>query len=135
MGKPLALIVDDHFDSAVIFSEALKWAGFDTEVAYSGEAALARLAALAPDVVVLDLCLPRVAGVDILRRIRDDPRLAKTLVVIATADTEAADALGYGAADVMLVKPIGFSQLRQVAAGLIPNVSKDVTCSRPDARA
>ncbi len=128
MGRPLALIVDDHFDSAFIFSEALKWAGFNTEVAYSGEAALAHLAASTPDLVVLDMCLPRVAGMDILRRIRDDARLVKTRVIIATADTEMADALDYGAADVVLVKPIGFSQLRQVAARLLP-VLQDAPCS------
>lgn len=122
MDKPLALIVDDHFDSAFIFSEALKWAGFNVEVTYSGEAALARLAAVTPDVVVLDMCLPNVAGVDILRRIRDDARLVKTRVVVVTADTEVARTLGYGEADVMLVKPIGFNQLRQVAAVLISGV-------------
>lgn len=119
MNKPLALIVDDHFDSAAIFSEALRWAGFETEIAYSGEAALARLAAVTPDVVVLDMCLPHVAGMDILRRIRDDARLLKTRVVIATADTEVAGALDYGAANVVLVKPIGFNQLRRVAAALV----------------
>ena len=128
MGRPLALVVDDHFDSAFIFSEALQRAGFDTEIAYSGEAALARLAASTPDLVVLDMCLPRVAGMDILRRIRDDARLARTRVIIATADTEVADTLDYCAADVVLVKPIGFSQLRQVAARLFPAL-QDVPCS------
>lgn len=114
------MIVDDHFDSAVIFSEALKWAGFDTEVAYSGEAALARLAAITPDVVVLDMCLPHVAGTDILGRIRHDARLARTRVVVVTADIEAAESLGYGEADMILVKPVGFTQLRRVAARLFP---------------
>ena len=118
MGRHSALIVDDHFDSAVIFSEALKWAGFETEVVYSGEAALARLAATAPDVVVLDMCLPRVAGADILRCIRADARLARTRVIVATADTQMADTLCCSEADVVLVKPIGFNQLRQVAASL-----------------
>lgn len=128
MGRPLALIVDDHFDSAFIFSEALRRAGFDTEIAYSGEDALARLAASTPALVVLDMCLPRVAGMDILRRIREDARLVKTRVVIATADTEVAGALDYGEADVVLVKPISFSQLRQVAARLLP-VLQDAPCS------
>lgn len=118
MDRPLALVVDDHFDSAFIFSEALKRVGFDTEVACSSEAALARLAAITPEVVVLDMCLPHVAGTDILRRIRHDARLVKTRVVVVTADTEMAESLGYGEADVILVKPVGFTQLRQVAARL-----------------
>jgi DNA-binding response OmpR family regulator len=125
MGKPLALIIDDHFDSGIIFSEALEWAGFEAEAVYSGEAALARLAVIVPDVVVLDMCLPRVAGTDILRRIRADARLAKTRVIIATADQWIADTLPYGEADVVLVKPIGFNQLLRVAASLVSGTRRD----------
>ncbi len=129
MGRPLALIVDDHFDSGVIFSEALRRAGFDSEVACSGEAALARLASIVPDVVVLDMCLPHVAGIEILRYIRNDTRLIETRVVVVTADTEAAKALDRSEADVILVKPVGFTQLRQVAARLL-SASKDTPCSQ-----
>jgi CheY-like chemotaxis protein len=125
MGKPFALIVDDHYDSGIIFSEALEWAGLETEIIRSGEAALARLAVIVPDVVVLDMCLPRVAGTDILRRIRADARLAKTRVIIATADQWIADALPYDEADAVLLKPIGFNQLRRVAASLIADAPQD----------
>jgi CheY-like chemotaxis protein len=125
MGKHLALIVDDHYDSGIIFSEALEWAGLETEIVRSGEVALARLAAVVPDVVVLDMCLPRVAGSDILRRIRADARLAETRIIIVTGDQWIADALPYGEADVVLLKPIGFNQLRQVAASLVADAPQD----------
>ena len=125
MGKPFALIVDDHYDSGIIFSEALEWAGLETEIVRSGEVALARLAVIVPDVIVLDMCLPRVAGTDILRRIRADARLAKTRVIIATADQWIADALPYDEADAVLLKPIGFNQLRRVAASLIADAPQD----------
>ena len=75
MAKPFALIIEDDEDLSVIFCEALQAAGFKTEVARAGDTALARLAVTTPGVVVLDLHLPRVAGMDILHQIRADPRL------------------------------------------------------------
>lgn len=124
MSAPFALIIEDHEDSAIIFSEALKAAGFETEVAHWGDVALERLAATTPDVVVLDLYLPRVGGPDILRQIRADARLAKTRIIVATAHPQLAESL-QGEADLMLIKPIGFHQLRDLAARLIPSgVSK-----------
>ena len=115
MSDALALIIEDHVDSAVIFSEAVKMAGFDVETIRDGETALERLAVVKPDVVILDLNLPRVSGMDILRQIRSDPRLADTHVVVVTAHDE----LTYGLqdqADLVLIKPVAFSQIRKLAS-------------------
>jgi CheY-like chemotaxis protein len=117
MAQPLALIVDDHSDSAIIFSEAMKIAGFAVEIAHTGDEALARLADAAPDVVVLDLCLPRVAGTEILQHIRGDERLANTHVIVISADPILAGA-SLDQADQVLVKPIGFKWLRDLAVEL-----------------
>jgi CheY-like chemotaxis protein len=117
MTQPLALIVDDHGDSAIIFSEAMRVAGFAVEVAQAGDEALARLADTAPDVVILDLCLPRVAGTEILRRIRGDERLADTHVIVVSADPVLAGT-SLAQADQVLIKPIGFSWLRDLAVEL-----------------
>lgn len=122
MNKPSALIIEDHADSAVIFAEALRSAGYETEIARSGSEALERLGATTPDVVVLDLQLPRVAGPDILRQIRADPRLAATHVIVATAHPQMTDSLA-GEADSILIKPVSFIQLRDVAARLLPNIT------------
>jgi CheY-like chemotaxis protein len=112
-----AMIVDDHGDSAVIFSEALKAAGFEIEIIQSGDTALERLAVTTPDVVVLDLCLPRVAGTDILQHIRSDLRLAKVHVIVVTADQVIADS-ARGLANLVLVKPVSFVWLRSLATRL-----------------
>ena len=85
MSELLGFIIEDDDDLSVIFSEALQAAGFKTEIIQSGDRALARLAVTTPDVVVLDLHLPRVAGMDILHQIRADARLVKTRVIVATA--------------------------------------------------
>jgi len=115
MSELLGLIIEDDDDLSVIFSEALQAAGFKTEIIQSGDQALARLAVATPDVVVLDLHLPRVAGMDILHQIRADARLVKTRVIVATAHPRMAESLR-DEADLVLLKPISFSQLRDLAA-------------------
>jgi CheY-like chemotaxis protein len=117
MSKPFALIVEDHVDAAVIFTEALKKTGYETDTVRTGDAALARLATSVPDLVILDLSLPRVSGVQILDEIRADPRLARTRVLVATAHPQMADTIR-AKADLVLVKPISYTQLREVVGGL-----------------
>lgn len=122
MHQPLAFIVDDHGDSADIFSEAMRMAGFATEVILSGSEALARLEETVPDVVVLDLCLPGVAGTEILQRIRAEERLAKAHVIVVSADPIlAGDTMKL--ADQVLIKPIGFIWLRDLALELAGKLS------------
>ncbi len=117
MSKPLALIVEDQSDIGDIFSHALRAAGFQTELIESGSKALAWLATQTPDIIILDIRLPHVSGVEILRQIRADPRLAKTSVIVTTAHPESVDLL-QEKADVVLIKPVSFSQLRDMAKRL-----------------
>ncbi len=119
MTKPLALVIEDDVDLANIFAEALQAADFDTEIIAAGDVALNRLKTVAPLVVVLDLHLPRVSGMEILPQIRSDARLAKTRVIVASADPVMADSLA-DIADLVLIKPISFGQLRDMAARLKP---------------
>lgn len=124
MSRPLALIIEDEPDSAVIFSAALRAAGFDTEIVGDGRRALERLAVSPPTVVVLDLYLPRVSGAEILRQIRADPRCRDVRVIVVTAAPDKAETLE-GLADLTLIKPIGFTQLRDLAARLVSPLSTE----------
>ncbi len=117
MGNPLALIIEDDPKLATIFAKALHLAEFETEIVQDGHTALRRLAATTPAVVVLDLHLPYVSGQDILARIRADARLAKTRIMLATADPLLAESLR-GVAEMVLIKPISFNQLRDLAKRL-----------------
>jgi CheY-like chemotaxis protein len=110
----LALVVEDHVDSAIIFSEAVRRAGFEVETVRDGEEALERLAVVEPDIVILDLNLPSVSGVDVLRQIRSDPRLVNTRVVVVTAHDEMINSI-QEQADLVLIKPVAFSQIRKLA--------------------
>ncbi|MCL4869369.1 MAG: response regulator [Anaerolineae bacterium] len=122
MTKPLALIVEDEKDLSDIFAEALQHADFATEVVRDGQKAVERLAVIVPDLVLLDLHLPNVAGTDILKQIRQDERLGSTQVIVVTADARSAEFLRSDA-ELVLVKPVRFSQLRDLAARIRPSAS------------
>ena len=115
--KPLALIVEDDEDLSIIFSEALNAAGFQTETIRNGQLALDRLHVVTPEVVSLDMHLPGVSGIDILKYIRSEKRLALTNVVVTTADAVMAEQVRE-TADFVLIKPITFGQLRDLTARL-----------------
>ena len=117
-----ALIIEDDADLAVIFAEAIKAAGFETQIIRDGRIALTHLVTSAPSIVVLDLHLPNVSGATILDKIRADARLTQTLVIVTTADARLADML-QTKADLVLVKPISFGQLRDLARRLKSSVS------------
>ncbi|MBN1287427.1 MAG: response regulator [Anaerolineae bacterium] len=115
--QPFAMVIEDDKDLAAIFADTLKEAGFQAEVARDGRVAMERLAAVAPDVVVLDMNLPLVSGAEVLKYIRTDKRLANTRVIIATANPQIASMV-QDQADLVLIKPVGFSQLFNLAIRL-----------------
>jgi DNA-binding response OmpR family regulator len=124
MDKPIALVVEDEYDISLIFARALQAAGYETEIVRSGDTALTWLRAATPDLVILDLQLPRVPGTKILRYIRAEPRLADTRVIIATAYSNMAASL-QDRADWILIKPVNFGQLRDLAKQFSPDAPGD----------
>jgi DNA-binding response OmpR family regulator len=117
MSNPVALVIEDDRDLATLFAIALRMAGVETEIVHAGDTALARLAVLVPDLVVLDLHIPRTAGIDVLRQIRADARLSGTRVVVVTGDPLAARDI-QNQADQVLIKPFSFDDLQDLATGL-----------------
>lgn len=119
--KPLAMIVEDDSSLMDIFDRALQEAGYETVVIGDGREAMAQLAVISPQLVVLDLQLPSVSGGDVLRYIRGTEHLKGTRVILATANSQWADMLR-GQADWVFDKPISFRQLRDLAARLRPSL-------------
>jgi len=117
-----ALIIEDNDDLADIFAMALQKAGFETQTVGAGDIALAQLSSTTPNIVILDLNLPRVSGMQILRHIRADTRLADTKVIIATAYPTLAESLR-DEVDLVLLKPVSFVQLRDLAIRLCPSTA------------
>jgi CheY-like chemotaxis protein len=94
---------------------------FRCQAVRDGYLALEQLALTLPDLVLLDLHLPHVSGVEILRRIRANEHLTHTRVVVVTADLVKAETLAH-LADAILVKPISINQLLETVAHLYPPV-------------
>jgi two-component system phosphate regulon response regulator PhoB len=107
------LIIEDEQDLAGLVEYNLRAAGFETETAGTGAGGLAKARAQPPDLVLLDLMLPDVAGSEVLRMLKSDTDLRKVPVVIVSAKGQEADriqGLELGADD-YVVKPFSVREL------------------------
>src|SRR5690606_24347381 len=117
MDKPIALIVEDDRDILALFRHVLDVAGYHTEIVLDGKDAMERLGSLTPDIVLLDLQLPRMSGLDILKNIRSEERLKNIPVVVITAYAPMADTLPVEP-DLLLLKPVDINQLSNLVQRL-----------------
>jgi two-component system, chemotaxis family, CheB/CheR fusion protein len=83
-GKTI-LVVDDHADTRELLRQALESLGATVRTATSGEDALTFLTAQVPELILLDLLMPGMDGLTVMKRLRADPRLAAVPVVAVTA--------------------------------------------------
>ncbi len=122
MAAYLSLIVEDDPELSDIFKYILTSVGLETEIVRDGQRALDRLGEIVPDIVLLDINLPYVSGLEILTHIKADPRLTATKVVVVTANPHAANGLD-DRADLVLVKPVSFQQTRELFDRLVQNIA------------
>jgi len=101
------LIVEDEVDMADLLAHHLKSAGFSVETVNNGRAALNLIKSQPPTLVVLDLMLPEVSGLDLCRIIKSDAWTSKIPIIMLSAKTEEIDrVLGFElGADDYVVKP------------------------------
>lgn len=107
------LIVDDDPDIVMMLEDRLQASGYDTVVASEGQQALAQIAHESPQLILLDLTLPRLSGLDVLKRLSQMKPLEHLPVIVMTAhgSIEAAvDAMKEGAYD-FLTKPLDHEHL------------------------
>ena len=83
-GRHRILVVDDNVDSAKSLAMLLQLTGNEVRTAHDGPSALEVAAAFVPDVVLLDLGLPGMSGLDVARRIREMPRLKDIMLIAQT---------------------------------------------------
>jgi DNA-binding response OmpR family regulator len=107
------LIAEDEESIVASLDFLMRRAGYATCIARDGHAALKSVADFAPDLVLLDIMLPGLSGFDICARIRENPALAATRVLMLTARGSNADeARGLAAgADAYLTKPFATQEL------------------------
>jgi diguanylate cyclase (GGDEF)-like protein len=101
------LVVDDDPDIARFVEVNLRSAGYDVSVASDGEEALARASALRPDLVLLDVMMPRIDGFEVAQRLRKNPQTANTSIIMLTAKALSADKVTglQSGADDYIIKP------------------------------
>ncbi|MDD8027152.1 MAG: response regulator [Acidobacteriota bacterium] len=119
-----ALVIDDDLTTRTVLEKILSRNGFDVAVAGDGEEGLAIAARLHPALVVTDLLLPKADGPAVCARIRSNPSLAGTKIVVVTGiknPTFQREARNSGA-DAVLEKPVDADALMKVVRTLIPGV-------------
>ena len=110
------LIIDDHFDTRSMLVELLELEGFSVLSAGSGREALAVVREVRPCLVLLDLGLPDIAGIELVLRLRAEPDMASTPIYAFSGFTYLRDAALAAGLDGFLVKPVSGDDLRELVA-------------------
>jgi len=115
------LIVDDEPNIVISLEFLMKKEGFEVAVANDGEEALARAASFNPDLMLLDVMMPKKSGFEVCEALRADPQRAGLQIVMLTAkgrDTEVAKGLALGA-DAYVTKPFSTKDLVAKVKGML----------------
>jgi CheY-like chemotaxis protein len=112
------LVVDDNATNLKLVAYVMRAAGFDVDTAGDAEAALARIAACKPRVILMDLQLPNIDGLELARRLKSDAATRDIAIIAVTAfamkgDRERALAAG---CDDYVTKPIDTRELPALVA-------------------
>jgi len=119
-GPPRVLVADDDEDILALVGNVLAKAGYDVTKASNGAEALERVRSVRPRVAVLDVAMPELDGVEVLRSLRADPETSDIPVILLTARAQEADVkLGYAeGASKYLRKPFSPRELVELVREL-----------------
>ena len=115
------LIVDDNRDSADTMGMLQQMQGHEVRVAYDGQQGLSVAGEFTPDVILLDIGLPRMDGYEVARRLRQLPSLKDAFIVAMTgygSESDRARSLDAGFNE-HLVKPTDLEQIRKILEGRV----------------
>jgi CheY-like chemotaxis protein len=120
------VIVEDEPDTAEMFIEMMRLAGYQVYNSYAGAPAIALIANKKPDAVILDIMMPDLSGLEVMKYMQRDPSLAEIPVVVVSAKTLPTDiqaGLRAGAVN-YLTKPVTYSDLKQAIVDAIHSASQ-----------
>jgi len=114
--KPTILIVDDEKEYAKATSKALQHFGYPAYVAHGAVEAMSLLREITPRVILIDVMMPEVDGLTLLRHIGSKPEFLHTRLVVVSANGLAKNraAAWLAGADAFLGKPYTFDQLHEI---------------------
>ncbi len=107
VSKKTIMVVDDNPDIVTILRITLESNGFNVRCAYSGEELFASLEELKPDLILLDIMMPQMDGLEVLARLKGNPATASIPVILLTEKADDEDVqIGYKmGADIYITKP------------------------------
>ena len=116
--QPTCLIVDDEDFNREIFRDVVESAGYTANEAVDGPSALKALSNITYTLLILDLVMPEMDGIGVLRRIRTDHRHSSMKVVVATADPGMANETVSSLSDHVVFKPINVHTFKELVESI-----------------
>jgi CheY-like chemotaxis protein len=125
--RPLALIVDDDPAARNLLAQLLDTLDFSADLAADGEEALTRIGQRDYDVILLDIALPKVSGIEVMEwLLRNRPRLLSKIIVVTGLDVHEIRSL-FPAVHETLCKPVLPGRLREAVRSCATRRTADVT--------
>lgn len=106
------LVVDDLEDNLFLMKTILEFEGYQVELARGGEEALSKMRQFLPDLVLLDVMMPDISGIEVTKQVKKDRAISFIPIVLVTAFSSASPAEGVSAgANDLIRKPIDVDEL------------------------
>ena len=115
------MVIEDEPDAAELFAEMMRLNGYRALKTYSGTPAMTLIEQEKPDLIILDIMMPGVSGIDVLHFLREHADFATIPVVVVSAratPTDIAEGMRAGAS-VYLTKPVSYVDLKNAVDGLV----------------
>ena len=127
------IVVEDEPDAAELFAEMMRVSGFRVFKTYSSTPAISLIAQEQPDVVILDIMMPDISGLEVLRFMRREQQLMDIPVIVVSAKSMPSDikeGLEAGAT-IYLTKPVGYLELKKAVEDVMQGNKPDSNADSP----
>ena len=116
------LVVEDNELNLKLFCDLLRAHGYEAEAVDDGRVVVERAAALKPDLIIMDIQLPHVSGLELIRSIREEPGLVDVPIIAVTAYAGQGDddRIRAAGAQAYVSKPISVARFVQEVSALLP---------------
>ena len=115
MIQKTVMIVEDEAEAAEMFAEMMRVNGFRVLKMFASAPAIPMISQEKPDVIILDIMMPDISGLEVLRYMRREPELASIPVIVVSAKSMPGDIKNgiEAGASMYLTKPVGFIELKE----------------------